>query len=331
MSENLEDKSKKVNSSGLFYKCVTNENYLTFKKRNAYVTSLQKEKLVDYITSNYGVLYGNDRSADSRATKDGLWNNITTELNKIGAQKDVAGWKRCYTSLKCSTNRKVKNSVDEISKNLNASEMKIIDADQSNPRTVLAARNERKVTQSSSGVITTGTYSTPQQREELVSLVSANFDALYGKLSNSANGAAIKKTVWKSIAIQLNAIGPKKDEQGWIRCFTGLKAATKEKLSVIRQNKNRNGQENVELDGMQLEMHKMHHPDTLDGCQILDELGFGNYSVPVTSPANDCALETDADSPDELQDPMDFNGMKKDFEKLKVSGHQSAVLQRAVN
>lgn len=238
------------------------------------MTTTQKEKLVEFVTSNHGVLFGRE---PCETTKEDLWNLIATELNEMGSVKDVPGWKRCYASLKCSVMRKAKDCTD----GLCATELKVFNSSQTKPRQCKKGdiKSNQSASVTNSGSINSGTNSTVSQREQLVKLVSENYDALFGKLSNSANGASIKNIVWKSIAIQLNSVGPQKDVDGWIRCFNTLKGATKQKLTSIRQNKNRNGTQNIELDGIHSEVHKMYSLDVLDGCQEIDELGIDSGNV----------------------------------------------------
>lgn len=247
------------------------------------MTAVQKEKLIDYVTSNHGTLFGKGPSEVSERTKDEVWNMLAVELNEMGAVKDVRGWKRCYAGIKSSTNKKMKNSSSETSSRLNSYETKIITANQSVPSKILKTVDlQSNVPQNDQNQVakTSNIKSTPLQRQRLAALVGENYDALFGRLSNSSNGGEIKNKVWKLIADQLNLIGPKKDSQGWMRCFTSLKASTKQKLSVIRQNKNRNGiGKKAELDEIQSEVFKMHHPGTLDGCPTIDELGFGKHTA----------------------------------------------------
>lgn len=236
------------------------------------MTQLQKERLIDYVSSNYELLFGKVAYQIDVPSKDELWTQIAVELNAIGAIKDVPGWKRCYAALKSSTNRKIKNCTSEAPNGLNSLDYKIINP-QSIPSNLLktvnstliaplSEQNQNRVTVTTD-IKATGTYSTLLQRQHLVKLVGENYDALFGKLSNSSNGEFIKKKVWKLIADQVNTMGPKKDIPGWMRCFTSLKGSTKEKLTVIRQSKNRNSNvEDIELDTIQSEMLKMHPHDT---------------------------------------------------------------------
>lgn len=278
------------------------------QKRNAYVTPVQKSRLIDYVTSNVGVLFGREPYQVDKPTKDELCTLIAVELNGIGAVKDVAGWKRSYASLKSSANRKLKNCASEAVK-----ETKINSTRQLIPSNILRTLNSNSTAvqyQSrsdqgenpvfgTSDIKSAGIYSTLQQREKLINLISKNYDALFGKLSNSSNGDLIKKKVWKLIADELNLMGPKKDVKGWMRCFTGLKGSANEKLTAIRQNTNRknNGKDVEMLDTIQSEMIKMHHPGTLDGCQTINELGFGEHTIPSnTSEFENSTLGEDADS-----------------------------------
>lgn len=98
---------------------------MILQKRNPYVTQLQKERLVDYVASNYEILYGK-QPYTTETSKDELWNLMAVELNNIGAIKDVLGWKRCCASLKSSTTRKLKTS--EVPNELNSLQSKIIQA-----------------------------------------------------------------------------------------------------------------------------------------------------------------------------------------------------------
>lgn len=181
---------------------------MILQKRNPYVNQLQKERLVDYVTCNYDTLYGKQPYI-TESSKDELWNFIAVELNKIGAIKDVLGWKRCYASLKSSTIRKVKTITSEVPNELNSLQSKIIEASnfsestgnssvpQTKRSTLTNDQDANQIPKQSTG---TGTYSKSQQRQQLVKLVGENYDALYGKLSNSSNGDIIKKKVWKIIA-----------------------------------------------------------------------------------------------------------------------------------
>lgn len=102
------------------------------QKRNAYVTAVQKERLVDYVTENYGILFGKEPYRIGEPTKDELWNALAVELNAIGSVKDLNGWKRCYTAMKSSTNKKLKNCANQTGAHgLNSYEVKIINANQS--------------------------------------------------------------------------------------------------------------------------------------------------------------------------------------------------------
>lgn len=105
------------------------------------------------------------------------------------------------------------------------------------------------------------------------------------------------------------------ENNSWMRCFTGLKASTKEKLAALRQSKNRkqNG-ENNNVDPVQLGIIEMHHPDTLDGCQKLDELGFSQHTVPLKTIDFDGSTIEDEITP---QETINFSDC--DDEELRVS------------
>lgn len=127
------------------------------------------------------------------------------------------------------------------------------------------------------------TYANDIQRKELVRLVGDNYNALYGRLSNSANGALIKKTVWQSVNKQLNVLGPKWDPKYWKRTFNGMKLSTKEKLKRIRLNENRQKLTGVRVPGqiklneLEAKIKKMIGLEALDGSQRLDEMGVGRH------------------------------------------------------
>lgn len=63
-------------------------------------------------------------------------------------------------------------------------------------------------------------------------------------------------------------------------------------------------------------MIKMHHPDTQDGCQKLDELGFTQHTVPLKTIDFDGSIMEDEIT---TQDTINFSDQNCDDEALRVS------------
>lgn len=62
------------------------------------------------------------------------------------------------------------------------------------------------------------------QKEQLVQFVEKNYISLF-----ETSDAPTKKKLWKLITAKLNAMGTNKNEEGWKRSFTSLRASTKSK------------------------------------------------------------------------------------------------------
>lgn len=92
-------------------------------------------------------------------------------------------------------------------------------------------------------------YLNLSQKNELLQLVGDNYSVLFDRKTDDV----IKQNQWLLISIKLNAMGPMKTADGWKRCFTTLKAATKAKY-VAR----------LPLNDTELNISQMCHMNTLD-------------------------------------------------------------------
>lgn len=77
-----------------------------------------------------------------------------------------------------------------------------------------------------------GAYITSNQKHRLVLFVEQHYNALFERSSISDN--VFKEKLWKALTMQLNCLGPNKNESGWRRCFICYKAATRLKLKDIQ-------------------------------------------------------------------------------------------------
>lgn len=78
------------------------------KPDRSHATEAQKDKLVQLIEENYSALFGrisNKINADLLKAK--LWQQIMCSLNSMGPKKTVEAWKRCLSSLKDLTKKKL--------------------------------------------------------------------------------------------------------------------------------------------------------------------------------------------------------------------------------
>lgn len=92
-------------------------------------------------------------------------------------------------------------------------------------------------------------YLTLSQKNELLQFVGDNYSLLFDRKTHDV----IKQNQWQLISIKLNAMGPMKTADGWKRCFTTLKAATKAKYVA-----------QLPLNDTELNISQMCHMNALD-------------------------------------------------------------------
>lgn len=122
-----------------------------------------------------------------------------------------------------------------------------------------------------------GSYANLSQKQKLVELVADNYSALFGRISTQLNAGLLKNKLWILITRQLNKMGPTKNVKGWTDCFAALKGKTKEKLTLIRQHKNRTKGRipaNANLNEIDAKIIKMCTLTVLDGSSVLNEVGL---------------------------------------------------------
>lgn len=78
------------------------------KQDRSHATDAQKDKLVQLVEENYSALFGRiSNTVNADLLKAKLWQQIMLNLNSIGPKKTVPSWKRCLSSIKDITKKKL--------------------------------------------------------------------------------------------------------------------------------------------------------------------------------------------------------------------------------
>lgn len=75
--------------------------------QNKRITLQQKEQIANFMQENHSFLMGKFGSVEGRMSKDRKWKEITDHLNKIGPQKDLNKWKKCWADMKSEVKKKL--------------------------------------------------------------------------------------------------------------------------------------------------------------------------------------------------------------------------------
>lgn len=283
--------------------CVSQES----KTSQKYLTSSQKNELIQLVGDNYNVLF--DRKM-SNVVKRNHWMVFSLKLNAMGPMKTVDGWKRCFTTLKAATKAKYLAGLplSDIERKIwRMCQMDKLDVSREQSKKArkpikkvvrqlkegmssnsIAAPIESQVDLGNSSTQIDnaeemGTYATESQKRRLVRVVRDNYSALFGRVSTHLGAETLKEKIWTLLSCQLNCLGPKKEVKGWQNCFNYLKSKTKEKLTSIRQYKMRQDVSpvNIEISEIESEIIEMCNIDTLDGHSKVLEMGLRAPSVGV--------------------------------------------------